>query len=299
MNIEIFLQKNLRILMGIRIPSEARQVYDYLTYLVLKHKTNKHQIPNRKFASRLKILTSSISRAIQLLEKKQLIIVIKVSQKDGHLYILNNLSAIFGNDISKNPVFSKIAKNETFVFGKIAKNAEQNDPKTRFLLIYIYNIIYNISNLKREMLTKIKSIELTKELTIGSNGITKKEEEILKEIKENNIFSHFDRFLESTEFDLSTRDIFFEEMWQFYPRKLGKMKALTKFKSSISNLRSFALLLVSLSNYLTYTSKFDLTYIKHASTWFNEWENWVYVEVKHNKQVCRDFSDIVAEMIKK
>lgn len=75
----------------------------------------------------------------------------------------------------------------------------------------------------------------------------------------------------------------FEELWSKYPRRQGKKAAFKHFNSSIKSDQDVQLIQKALNNYITYIeiNKTEEKYIKHGSSWFNNWQDWV--EYKQNK----------------
>jgi len=71
----------------------------------------------------------------------------------------------------------------------------------------------------------------------------------------------------------------FESLWSKYPKKLGKDKALKTFTKDQKEFNSIE---TALENYLKYlrVSGTDEQYIKHGSTWFNSWRDWLTYEAK-------------------
>jgi len=69
----------------------------------------------------------------------------------------------------------------------------------------------------------------------------------------------------------------FGRLWEKYPKKLGKREALKHFKSSVKGEADLGSIAKALDNYLSYikTNKIEEKYIKHGSTWFHGWKDWV------------------------
>jgi hypothetical protein len=67
----------------------------------------------------------------------------------------------------------------------------------------------------------------------------------------------------------------FDSLWEQYPNKAGRKDALSHFKRTVKSQKQVDLINTALKNYLIYTAGKDPQYIKHGSTWFNQWEDWV------------------------
>lgn len=69
----------------------------------------------------------------------------------------------------------------------------------------------------------------------------------------------------------------FELLYAHYPRKLGRRAALTHFQASVKTAEDLSNIQEALDSYNAYiiVSKTEEQYIKHASTWFNNWRDWV------------------------
>jgi len=67
----------------------------------------------------------------------------------------------------------------------------------------------------------------------------------------------------------------FNRLYELYPRKLKKQKAWGAFKKSIKTEKDIKDCETALENYIEYANTREPDFIKHASTWFNEWQEWV------------------------
>ena len=78
----------------------------------------------------------------------------------------------------------------------------------------------------------------------------------------------------------------FEELWQRYPRKLGKPEAISKFLKTVLKEDDFKDINKALDNFLaSRQAKGDPKYIPHGATWFNNWQDWVsYIEPTTGKE---------------
>lgn len=79
--------------------------------------------------------------------------------------------------------------------------------------------------------------------------------------------------------------VVFEGVWGRYPRKLGKDGALKAFKKALkADSGAGARISKALDNYLAYIEKNNTEeqYIKHGSTWFNQWQEWEVYEPRRD-----------------
>jgi len=68
----------------------------------------------------------------------------------------------------------------------------------------------------------------------------------------------------------------FEFIWQKYPqsRRVGKKIAIKHYNASVKNTKDCMDIEKALFNYLA-SSTVKQGYIQHASTWFNNWRDWI------------------------
>lgn len=83
----------------------------------------------------------------------------------------------------------------------------------------------------------------------------------------------------------------FKDFWEQYPRnhlgrKMGKTLAAKRFKSKIKKESDYNLLMQALDSYNQYISNSNMNrkFIKHGSTWMNEWEDWLENDIGDVKQ---------------
>jgi len=78
----------------------------------------------------------------------------------------------------------------------------------------------------------------------------------------------------------------FEELWQQYPRKLGKPDATKSFLKTVKSEEDLRNINLGLKNFLSSRqAKGDPKFIPHGSTWFNRWHDWVtYIEPLNEKE---------------
>jgi len=69
----------------------------------------------------------------------------------------------------------------------------------------------------------------------------------------------------------------FEELWLEYPKKLGKKQAQRHFMASVTSEEDVENARQALINYKNsrYCIEEEGRYIKHGSTWFNNWADWI------------------------
>jgi hypothetical protein len=69
----------------------------------------------------------------------------------------------------------------------------------------------------------------------------------------------------------------FETIWKLYPKKLGKTDALRHFKKTVVTEKDFEDIQSAVKNYQAYirVEKVEEKFVKHGSTWFNTWRDWI------------------------
>lgn len=108
--------------------------------------------------------------------------------------------------------------------------------------------------------------------------LTKTLRTINKNVKHNTIVNNISNNKSNTRFNFNKH---FEEIYSDYPRKEGKKQALRYFKTSVKNDQDLLKIRKALDNYIR-KLKLDRTdpqFIKMASTWFNNWEDWENYQV--------------------
>lgn len=91
----------------------------------------------------------------------------------------------------------------------------------------------------------------------------------------------------------------FNEFWEKYPRKMGKTLASKRFKSNIKKESDYRLLMQAIDRYNQYidNKNIQIEYIKHGSTWMNEWKDWIENDIGDVKQSSGlSIDDRIAEM---
>lgn len=78
----------------------------------------------------------------------------------------------------------------------------------------------------------------------------------------------------------------FEQLYEIYPRKLGKKKGFQKLKTVIKDQNDFDRVRVAIENYCKFCQrhKTEPQYIKHFSTFMGTWEDWLEVKVEEPKK---------------
>lgn len=88
----------------------------------------------------------------------------------------------------------------------------------------------------------------------------------------------------------------FEEIYSKYPNKKGKDKALGYFKDEVITNKDFENIQLALENYIKdlKSNQTGAKFIQHASTWFNNWRDWIeYKEPEGYEEVdTKDFKVI-------
>ena len=74
--------------------------------------------------------------------------------------------------------------------------------------------------------------------------------------------------------ETNKQQVCFDHIWELYPNKLGRKDALRHFKASVKNEQNWLDIQTALKNYEK-SSEVERGFIKHGSTWFNNWQDWV------------------------
>ncbi len=82
------------------------------------------------------------------------------------------------------------------------------------------------------------------------------------------------------------QETWFNNFWKQYPRKMGKTLATKRFKSKIKKQSDYELLMQAVDRYNQYIDNKNIRgeYIKHGSTWMNEWADWLENDIGDVKQ---------------
>lgn len=83
-------------------------------------------------------------------------------------------------------------------------------------------------------------------------------------------------------------DEWFRQIWEEYPKKLGKKAAYKHFKATVHNQGDFMRIKEALKNYKNTENVKEGKYIQNGSTWFNNWEDWVHYQEPPKPKVCPD-----------
>lgn len=83
----------------------------------------------------------------------------------------------------------------------------------------------------------------------------------------------FNKILVNNLIKESKKDLF-NKIWERYPNKDGKKKALKYFMDSVNSAKDWDNINIALRNYLK-SKRVAEGYIKNGSTWFNDWSGWV------------------------
>jgi hypothetical protein len=71
------------------------------------------------------------------------------------------------------------------------------------------------------------------------------------------------------------RDAEFAALWAAYPKPLGKKAAQRHFTESVKTVEDLAAIKRALENYRASAAALELRYVKHGSTWFNNWRDYI------------------------
>jgi hypothetical protein len=86
----------------------------------------------------------------------------------------------------------------------------------------------------------------------------------------------------------------FEDIWETYPKTLGKKKALKHFISSVKSEVDFENIKTALANYKASIIGKEVQYIQHGSTWFNNWRDWIDYKPEQNNGKTENNSRILS-----
>ena len=94
-------------------------------------------------------------------------------------------------------------------------------------------------------------------------GVYSTKEQINTSIKDDSI--------KNNKINNNTTESEFEKLWQLYPRKIGKPKALKSYHKARKNGTTYEEVLQGINAYIKHieANKTKTEYIKHGSTWFN------------------------------
>lgn len=69
----------------------------------------------------------------------------------------------------------------------------------------------------------------------------------------------------------------FENVWNRYPKRLGRKEAERHFKASVKTSQDLTAINSALDNYKRYIhdKKIEDQFVKMGSTWFNNWQDWI------------------------
>lgn len=92
----------------------------------------------------------------------------------------------------------------------------------------------------------------------------------------------------------------FNEIWELYPRKVGKREAWTHFKAQCRTVADWTAIKLALQNYIK-SERVRNGYIQDGSTWFNNWKDWIQNPEEHpaKKKPDDDFAPIICSKCKK
>ena len=83
----------------------------------------------------------------------------------------------------------------------------------------------------------------------------------------------------------------FNKVWDRYPKKLGKKQAYTHFTASVKSEEDVKNIGLALDNYIAYIEdkKVEDQFIKHGSTWFNGWQDWINYKSPKKKSLVTEW----------
>lgn len=86
----------------------------------------------------------------------------------------------------------------------------------------------------------------------------------------------------------------YDEIYNHFPRKIGKKVGIARLKAKVKSIEKFNLLLEAVKHYAAYCEResIDEKFIKHFSTWVNVWEDWIPLDTKVSSIPQLSFDDI-------
>ena len=78
--------------------------------------------------------------------------------------------------------------------------------------------------------------------------------------------------------------VHFDTIWTSYPNKIGRKRAEKSFYSSIQTEQDFERIKSALENYKR-SDRVKKNFVQNASTWFNNWEDWVEDPITNEGEV--------------
>lgn len=75
------------------------------------------------------------------------------------------------------------------------------------------------------------------------------------------------------------KEKWFVEIWEKYPKKIGRKQAHQHFVASVKTEENFKDIQIALKNYLE-SERVYKGFIQNGSTWFNNWQDWINFQEK-------------------
>ena len=134
-------------------------------------------------------------------------------------------------------------------------------------------------NKDREAPSEIPTPEQLK----SNSGVTP--DELLAKLSKDNIIQEQSLPIEEA---LKKQLADFEECWQAYPKKLGRKQAEKHWKAYIKSGHTKEQVLKAIENYKSYIKDHNVAdqYVKHGSTFFNNFEDYLTYEPQKPKERC-------------
>jgi len=82
---------------------------------------------------------------------------------------------------------------------------------------------------------------------------------------------HYNKVKQTKEYNILSSH---QNLWDAYPKKLGKKEALRHLKSSVKTEEDVEKCFSALKNYKN-SKSYGQGYVQYGSTWFNNWQDWI------------------------
>lgn len=133
--------------------------------------------------------------------------------------------------------------------------------------------LQNVRGMNHEFTGNVVAIEVPKLLEIKDN-YHKDLEATEKTLPSKEVEAEAEEEVEEEKEKEYSTPAKFEIVWSRYPNRQGKKHALRHFLASVKTHTDFENIQKALANYCS-SGNFKRGFVKHGSTWFNEWQDWL------------------------